>query len=325
MTKFWIKSLLCFVFVATVVKGDRVEAQPYPSGPVKLISDSAPGSAPDVILRIVADRMSQAWGQQVIVMNQPGAGGSVAARTAASATPDGSTLFMAVFSAFVTMKGASPNIPIAVPKDFVPISLIGEQPMFITIAPQTGIKTLPALIEAAKEKPGEISYAVSGRGRQSHLTGEMLQRRTGIKLLMVPYSGGPAQAMNDLMGGRVHMLIEGGTALIGAVQAGKLHALAVGSETRLAEFPDLPAAAETIPNFRSSGWMAMVAPAGTPEAIVRKVSDDLKTILTNPEVRGKLATLGSYARPMSPQDPTNFIQTEQRTWAPLLEDLARSQ
>ncbi len=325
MTKSWIKLLLCFVTVAVAMLGDRVAAQPYPSGPVKLISNSAPGSAPDVILRIVADRLGQAWGQQVIVMNQPGAGGSVAARSAASATPDGSTLFMGVSSAFVTMKGAAPNIPIAVPKDFAPISLIGEQPMFITIAPQAGIRTLPALIEAARQKPGEISYAVSGRGRQSHLTGEMLQRRTGIKLLMVPYSGGPAQAMNDLIGGRVHMLIEGGTALIGAMQAGKLHALAVGSETRLAEFPDLPAAAETIPNFRSTGWMAMVAPAGTPQAIVRKVSDDLKTILTNPEVRSKLATLGSYARPMSPQDTTSFIQTEQRTWAPLLEDLARGQ
>jgi len=325
MTKSWTKPLLPCILVALAVTGDRAKAQLYPSSPVKVISDSAPGSAPDVILRIVADRLSQAWGQQVVVVNQPGAGGSLAARTAAGSTPDGTTLFMAVSSAFVTMKGAAPNIPIEVPGDFAPISLIGEQPMFITIAPQTGIKTLPALIEAAKQKPGEISYAVSGRGRQSHLTGEMLQRRTGIKLLMIPYSGGPAQAMSDLMGARVQMLIEGGTALIGAMQSGKLQALAVGSETRLAEFPELPAAAETVPNFRSAGWLAMLAPSGTPEHIVRKVSEDLKTILSNPEVRSKLAAVGSYARPMSPQDTTNFIQTEQRTWGPLLEDLARGQ
>ena len=324
MTKSWTKFLLSCILVAWAVPGDHAQAQPYPSGPVKVISDSAPGSAPDVILRIVAERLSQLWGQQIVVMNQPGAGGSVAARAAAGATPDGYTLFMAVSSAFVTMKGAAPNIPIEVPREFAPISLIGEQPMFITIAPQTGIKTLPALIEAAKQRPGEISYAVSGRGRQSHLTGEMLQRRTGIKLLMVPYSGGPAQAMSDLMGARVQMLIEGGTALIGAMQSGKLHALAVGSDARLAEFPDLPAASETIPNFRSAGWLAMVAPTGTPEAIVRKVSDDLRTVLSNSEVRGKLATVGSYARPLSPQDTTNFIQTEQRTWGPLLEELARN-
>jgi tripartite-type tricarboxylate transporter receptor subunit TctC len=153
----------------------------------------------------------------------------------------------------------------------------------------------------------------------------MIQRRTGIKLLMVPYSGGPAQAMGDLMGGRVQMLIEGGTALIGAMQSGKLHGLAVGSATRLAEFPDLPAAAETIPNFTSAGWLAMVAPLGTPEPIVRKVNDDLRTVLNNPEVRSKLATLGSYTHPLSPQDTTKFIQAEQQTWTPLLEELARSQ
>jgi tripartite-type tricarboxylate transporter receptor subunit TctC len=318
------KFLTCCGFALAAANAPAV-AQPYPSGPVKVISDSAPGSAPDAILRIVAERLGQVWGQQIVVMNQPGAGGSVAARAAAAAPPDGLTLFMAVSSAFVTMKGTAPNIPIVVPRDFAPVSLIGEQPMFITIASETGIKTLPALIEAARQKPGEISYAVSGRGRQSHLTGEMLQRRTGIKLLMVPYSGGPAQAMSDLMGGRVQMLIEGGTALIGAMQSGKLTALAVGSETRLAEFPELPAAAETIPNFRSAGWLAMVAPAGTPESIVQKVSDDLKTVLDNPEVRGKLAAVGSYARPTSPQETTRFIQNEQRTWGPLLDELAGGQ
>jgi tripartite-type tricarboxylate transporter receptor subunit TctC len=121
------------------------------------------------------------------------------------------------------------------------------------------------------------------------------------------------------------MLIEGGTALVGAMQSGRLRVLAVGSETRLAEFPDLPTVAETVPNFRAAGWLAMVAPVGTPDAIVRKVSDDLRTVLSNPEVRGKLAAVGSYARPLSPQDTTSFIQTEQRTWGPLLEELSKSQ
>jgi tripartite-type tricarboxylate transporter receptor subunit TctC len=324
MTKAWIKPLPAVILAVLASAGDCAQAQSYPSGPVKVISDSAPGSAPDVILRIVADRLSQAWGQQIVVLNQPGAGGSLAARTAAGATPDGYTLFMAVSSAFVTMKGAAPNIRIEVPRDFAPISLIGEQPMFITMTPSAGIATLPALIEAAKQRPGEISYAVSGRGRQSHLTGEMLQRRTGIELLMVPYSGGPAQAMSDLVSGRVQMLIEGGTALIGAMQSGKLRGLAVGSATRLVEFPDLPAAAETIPDFTSAGWLAMVAPAGTPEPIARKVSDDLRAVLNHPEVRSKLAAVGSYARPLSPQDTMNFIQAEQRTWTPLLEELARN-
>jgi tripartite-type tricarboxylate transporter receptor subunit TctC len=325
MTNTWTKWLLSVLLVMSATGGHRAQAQSYPSGPVKIISDSAPGSAPDVILRIVADRLGKVWSQQIVVMNQPGAGGSVATRAAAGSTPDGYTFFVAVSSTFVTMKGAAPNIPAEVPKDFVSVSLMSEQPMFITIAPQAGIKTLPALIEAAKQKPGEISYAVSGCGRQSHLTGEMIQRRTGIKLLMVPYSGGPAQAMGDLMGGRVQMLIEGGTALIGAMQSGKLHGLAVGSATRLAEFPDLPAVAETIPNFMSAGWLAMVAPPGTPEPILRKVNDDMRSVLNNREVRSKLATLGSYTHPLSPEDTTKFIQNEQQTWTPVLEELARSQ
>lgn len=325
MTKFRTKPLLLCLLAIAALSGQMAAAQTYPSNPVKVISDSAPGSAPDAILRIVADQLGQIWKQQVVVMNQPGAGGALAARAAAAAPADGYTLFMASSSAFVTVKGAAPNIPIEVPRDFAPVSLIGEQPMFIAISPQSGIKTLAALIEAAKQKPGEVTYAVSGVGRQSHLTGELLQRRANIKLLMVPYSGGPAQAMSDIATGRVQLLIEGGTALLGPMQSGQIQALAVGSEKRLSEFADLPAAAETVPGFRAAGWIALVAPSGTPDAIVRKVSDDLKTALTKPDVLSRLAAVGSYARPMSPQDTTAFIQNEQKTWGPILDDLSKAQ
>ena len=249
---------------------DSALAQSYPSGPVKIISDSAPGSAPDVILRIVADQLGRQWSQQIVVLNQPGAGGSLAVRAASTATADGYTFFMAVSSTFVTMKSAAPNVPVQVPNDFQAVSLVSEQPMFMTVSPQTDIRSLGDLIAAAKQKPGEVSYAVSGRGRQSHLTGELLERRASIKLLMVPYSGGPAQAMSDLASGRVQVLIEGGTALLGAMQAGRLRGIAVGSERRLQEFPDLPAASETVPGFRTAGWLALIAPRGTPEDIVRR-------------------------------------------------------
>lgn len=316
--------LLCLL--SYLAASDRSAAQTYPSNPVKIISDSAPGSAPDVILRIVGDQLTQAWGHQIVVINQPGAGGSRAATSAAAATPDGYTLFMAVSSAFVTIKGAAVNIPIQVPGDFKPVSLIGEQPMFVAVSPQIGVTTLADLIDLAKKKPGEITYAVSGRGRQSHLTGELLQRQTGIKLLMVPYSsGGPAQAIGDLATGRVQIMIEGGTALLGAMQPGMLVAVAVGSEKRLGEFPDLAAMAETVPGFRAAGWLALVAPAGTPDSIVQQVSGTLRTILTNPDVRSRLAALGSYTRPMSPEDTVKYIKSEQATWGPVLDDLARPQ
>jgi tripartite-type tricarboxylate transporter receptor subunit TctC len=127
------------------------------------------------------------------------------------------------------------------------------------------------------------------------------------------------------LGGRVQVLIEGGTALVGAMQAGNLRALAAGSDTRLPEFPDLPTAAETIPEFRSTGWLAMVAPAGTPESIVRKASDDLRKVLTSPDIKARLAGIGSYVRPTSPQETVEYIRREQRTWEPILERLSRSQ
>jgi tripartite-type tricarboxylate transporter receptor subunit TctC len=320
-----LRRLITILFGMLIVTASHAAfAQSFPSAPVKIISDSAPGSAPDVILRIIADQLGRHWSQQVVILNQPGAGGSLAARAASGSPADGYTLFMAVSSTFVTMKGAAPNIPVQVPRDFQPINLVSEQPMFITVLPQTDIRSLGDLIALAKQKPGEISYAVSGRGRQSHLTGELLERRTGIKLLMIPYSGGPAQAMTDLTSGRVHVLIEGGTALLGAMQAGRLRGIAVGSERRLAEFPDLPSAAETVPNFRTAGWLALVAPIGTPEDIVKKVSSDLQQILTSTEVRSKLASLGSYTRGLSPADTVKYIQTEQQTWAPILDDLGRT-
>lgn len=299
-------------------------AQTYPSQPVKVISDSSPGSAPDVILRVVGEALTQHWGQQVVVINQPGASGSRAARAAAAATADGYNLFTASSSAFVTLKGTAPGIPIELPGDLVPISLLAENPMFMVAAPALGAKSLSDLIEIARKKPGEVSYAVSGRGRLSHLTGELLQRRTGIKLLMVPYSsGGPAQAITDLMAGRVHLLIEGGAALIGSMEGGSLTSIGVATDARLSEFPNLPAAAEAVPGFRSVAWMAMMAPAGTPDAILRKVNEDLRINLSKPDVRKRLAKIGSYTRPLTQAETISYIQTEQKTWSVVLEDLAK--
>jgi tripartite-type tricarboxylate transporter receptor subunit TctC len=311
--------------VALVQSHLPLTAQTFPSQPVKIISDSAPGSAPDVILRVVGEALTQHWGQQVVVINQPGASGSRAARAAAAAPVDGYNLFMAVSSAFVTLKGTAPGIPIELPGDLTPISLIAENPMFMVAAPALGAKNLGELIEIARKKPGDVSYAVSGRGRLSHLTGELLQRRTGIKLLMVPYSsGGPAQAIADLTAGRVHMLIEGGSALIGSMEGGSLTAIAVATDARLPEFPNLPAAAEAVPGFRSMAWMVMMAPTGTPEPLLQKINADLRVNLTKADVRSRLAKIGSYTRPMSAAETVKYIDAEQKTWGVILEDLAKT-
>ena len=196
-----------------------------------------------------------------MVLNQPGAGGAVAARAGAAAAPDGYTLYMPAASAFVTLAGLQPNLPLEVPRDFTPIGFIGEQPMFLTVTPQLGVASLD-FIALAKQQPGKLSYAATGRGTMTHLTGELLKSRAGIDVLAVPYTGGAPQALNDALGGRLSMVIEGLAALSGSIQGGAMKAIAVGSPERLKGFPDLPAAAEVLPGFNARGWAALVAPVG---------------------------------------------------------------
>jgi len=301
---------------------EPAHAEDYPPRPVKIISDSAPGSAVDVTLRLVADRLAHIWGQQVLPVNQPGAGGAISARVAAEAAPDGYTLYMPALSVFLPAPGKAANTALELPRDFAPIGSLTEQPMFVAAAPSLGVATLPELIALAKQRPGEISYATTGIGRLTHLTGELLQLRAGIKLLLVPYSGGPNHALNDIMGGRIPLIIEGYSGLAGAIQGGNLKPLAVASAQRLPDFPNLPTVAETLPGFKAMGWQGLVAPVGTPEAIVHKVSEDLRKVITEPTLGAQLAGRGSYPLAMSPAEVSAFIQEQQRQWSPLLQQIA---
>jgi tripartite-type tricarboxylate transporter receptor subunit TctC len=308
--------LTVVVAVETHAQADR-----YPSKPVKIIADSAAGSTPDVVLRLVADRLGQIWNQQVLVVNYPGAGGSIAARNAAEATADGYTLYMPVLSTFVSLPGSAANLPIKVPRDFIAIGFASENPMFIAVNPSLGITSLPDLIARAKKNPGEITYAVTGVGRLTHLTGELLQAKAGIKLLMVPYTGGPAHAFSDVLSGRVAFIIEGYSGIAGAIQSGSVNVIAVASARRLQEFPNLPTVAETIPGFQATGWQVLVAPLGTPDAIIGFVSQDLRKVVSDPELQKTIAQRGSYARAMSPAETTAFIQAQQQMWQPVLDKM----
>lgn len=296
-------------------------AQNYPSHPVRLISDSAPGSAIDVTMRIIAERLGKVWGQQAVVINQPGAGGAIAAHAAAAAVPDGYTLFMPALSAFVALPGKSDNLPIVVPRDFTPIGYLGGAPLFITAAPWVGVRTLPELIARAKQEPGKLAYGANGVGRLTHLTGELLQSRAGIKLLMVPYSGGTTQVLNDMMGGRIALTLDSYSGIAGAVGAGNARPLAVASLKRVASFPDVPTVAETLPGFAAVGWQVLVAPAGTAEAIVQKANADLLKVTSAVDVRERLAQFGREEEAMSPAQTLAFIQSEQKLWAPIIKQI----
>ena len=298
---------------------------PYPNKPVQIIADSSAGSTPDVALRFATERLSKLWGQQILVVNKPGAGGSVAARAAADAAPDGYTLYQPVLSTFVSLHPAAPNVPLHLPKDFLPIGFVAENPMFFAVSPKLGINSLPELIAAAKKNPGGLSYATTGVGRLTHLTGELLQHEAKIKLLLVPYTGGPAHATSDVSTGRVNMIIEGYSGIAGAARSGAVKLIAVASAKRLKDFPDVPTVSETIPGFQATGWAVLVAPLGTPQAIITKVSEDLIKVAKETDLEEKLSKLGSYTNPMTVAETMAFVHKQQATWQPVLDEIAKSQ
>jgi tripartite-type tricarboxylate transporter receptor subunit TctC len=308
------------LLLATLAAAPAALAQAgnYPDKPVTILADSAPGSTPDVDARFVADGLSKMWGQQVIVINHPGANGSIAARLASEAAPDGYTLFMPALSTFAALPTVAPNLPLMLPRDFLPIGYTAENPMFFAVTPSLGVSTLPELIALAKKEPGKISIAVTGVGRLTHLTGLVFQERANINLLPVPYNGGPAAALADVGSGRVSMIIEGYSGIVGAVKAGQVKLIAVASPERLPEFPDLATVAETIPDFAARGWQVLVAPLGTPAPIVSKVSADLAKVVSDPDFKKRLANVGSYSRAMTPEQVLAFVHKEQETWLPVL-------
>jgi tripartite-type tricarboxylate transporter receptor subunit TctC len=300
----------------------HAQAGNYPEKPVTIIADAAPGATPDVDARFVAEGLSKMWGQQVIVINHPGANGSIAARTATEAVPDGYTLFMPALSTFAALPSVAPNLPLKLPRDFIPIGYTAENPMFFAVTPSLGVSTLPELIALAKKDPGKISIAVTGVGRLTHLTGLVFQDRADINLLPVPYNGGPAAALADVAGGRVSMIIEGYSGIVGSVKAGQVKLIAVASPERLPQFPDLPTVAETIPGFAARGWQVLVAPLGTPAPIVSKVSADLAKVVSDPDFKKRLSNIGSYSRAMTPEQVLAFVQKEQDTWLPVLQKIS---
>jgi tripartite-type tricarboxylate transporter receptor subunit TctC len=300
----------------------RAQAGNYPEKPVTIIADAAPGATPDVDARFVAEGLSKMWGQQVIVINHPGANGSIAARTATEAAPDGYTLFMPALSTFAALPSVAPNLPLKLPRDFIPIGYTAENPMFFAVTPSLGVSTLPELIALAKKDPGKISIAVTGVGRLTHMTGLVFQDRADIKLLPVPYNGGPAAALADVAGGRVSMIIEGYSGIVGSVKAGQVKLIAVASRERLPQFPDLPTVAETIPGFSATGWQVLVAPLGTPVPIISKVSADLAKVVSDPDFKKRLSNIGSYSRAMTPEQVLAFVQKEQDTWLPVLQKIS---
>jgi tripartite-type tricarboxylate transporter receptor subunit TctC len=262
-------SLATMVAVASIGAPFAAAQDKYPSRPVKIIHSLPAGSSPDVAARIVAEQLTKMWGQQVVVENRPGGGGLIGAQAVLAAAPDGYTLLAAPGSTFQILPAQKDKLPIDVNRDLVPIGLIGQAGLLLAVSPKLGVNSLAELIALAKKEPHTVVIGTNPAGTLPHLAARLLVELSKAPFTVLPYStGGTNEAIRDILGGRVHAVIEARSGLKGALDSGDLKALAIMSGERHEKFPELPAAAETVPGLTAVGFQALVAPKGTPEAII---------------------------------------------------------
>lgn len=294
----------------------------YPTKPVQMITPAAAGNGPDVVTRVIADQLTKLWKEQVLVINKAGASGLLAANAAAAAAPDGYTLYASNTSSIVALP-VMQKLSFDMEKTFRPIGITGDQPMIIGVAPSLGVNSLNELMELAKKTPGGLPFAATTRDSIPHYTMELLLLETKAPMNYVFY-GGTSQAMTDVIAGRLPVVVDGFAAMAGAVANGSIKPIAVTSAKRLAEYPNVATAAETVPNFVVTAWFPLLAPAKTPDDIAQKIGRDLRTVTAMPETQEKLGKLGTYARPMTPEELGPFMAAERQRWLPAIKKVAEA-
>jgi tripartite-type tricarboxylate transporter receptor subunit TctC len=294
----------------------------FPTKPVRIVCDCAPDSPNDVIARTVAEGLSRIWKQPVSIDGQPGDSGSNAARAAARSSNDGYTLFMASAPAFTTLPGVASNLPISIPRDFLPVTFVTQQPMVIAASPASGISSLPDLIERAKARPGQIAYAAAGRGHITNLTMELFQLRAGVKLQMMVSAGGPP-LLADTAANRVQIVVDTYNGVAEGLRTGALKGIAIAALEPLPGIA-LPTVAGTLPRFFAGNWHVMLARIGTPPLNMRKIGFDVRRVVEEPAVKDKLASIGAYVMPMSADALADFVASQQRDWKPIAEAAAKA-
>ena len=294
------------------------QSQDYPTKPVTFITPAAAGNSPDVVTRIVADRLTQIWKQQIIVLNRPGAGGLIAAQAAAGVEKDGYTLYMSQASTFTVLPiEQEGKLTLNLQTAFVPIGLVGEQPIAIAVNKDVPANSIAELITLANKTPDGMLFGATNRGGQSHLTGELFRERAKANISFV-HAVGASVSLNDVIAGRIPIMFEGLAGLEPGIKGGGIRLLAVATRKRLPNVPDLPTIDETVPGVVSSGWLVLMAPAGTPAPIIQKVSADLRKVIAIPDVVERFQTLGTYSRDLTPTQTEKFIRSEEQLWWPIV-------
>ncbi len=310
------KSALVFAFFTTLPFGVLAQgAAAYPSKPVRLVVGFAPGGPTDVAARVIAEKVSALWGQQMIVDNRPGAGGNLGAEIVARAAPDGYTLVLGVTGSHAINLALQKSLPYHPLKDFEAVSQATQFPNAIAVHPSVPARTLQELMALARRDPGKLSYGTDGVGTASHLTMELLKSKAGVNLVSVPYKGA-APMVAELIGGQIQVGITGLPAMQAHARAGKIRIIAVTTPQRVASSADIATISEQgFPGFSAAPLAGFFAPKGTPPAILGKLSADLVRIMRLPEVQEKLVGLGSAVVASSPEEFRRFVETEIQNWA----------
>ena len=291
---------------------------PFPTKPVRLVVPFPAGGTTDILARAAAQKLSETLGQQVIVDNRPGAGGNIGAELVAKAPADGYTLLMGTVGTHAINPSLYAKMPYDHVKDFAPVILVAGVPNVLVVNPEVPVKSVPELIAYAKANPGKLNFASSGSGTSIHLSGELFKAMTGVQMTHVPYKGS-APALTDLVGGRIQLMIDGGNVVQPFVLDGRARALLVTGDTRSPALPDVPSAREAgLPEFVIYGWQGVLAPAGTPQSVIDRVSREIAKALSAPELKSRLSSQGTEPAYLPPAEFRAYIAGEEKRWAQVI-------
>jgi tripartite-type tricarboxylate transporter receptor subunit TctC len=305
------------IAVACVLTVALAQAQDYPSRPIRIVVPYPPGGSADLVPRAVAEKLQTMWGQPVVIENRPGAGGNIGAEAVYRAEPDGYTLMGTPPGPLVVNQNLYRRLAFD-PAKFVPVSIIAEIPNVLLVNPRLPVYRIRELIDYARANPDKLNYGSQGAGTTSHLTAELFKSETGLKIAHVPYKGS-APAMAALLAGEVDLMFDNLGVTLPQVKSGKLRALAVCSESRVASLPGVPAMSEALPAFVSATWVGIVAPPSTPAVVAEKLSAAIDDAIRSPDVARRLAALSAEPVGGTPARMAAFMRLEEARWKQIIE------